>query len=195
MSFLEILLAQKGVVLLIVLAVLMLIAGVAFATLPGILQVMRKSTAARAARKLAQQRALEARLAAEAAANASDAIPSDETPSTATSPDKNAAAASASPNTEQPVVVQTVVVSSTAAPAPAEAAASTTKPETQTTSGSEKHASNAMQDILGSVFADEEANAQLAILMNGLGPVNINDLNELSRSIASQLASAHTNNH
>lgn len=187
MSFLEILLAQKGVVLLIILAVLMLIAGVAFATLPGIVRVMRKSTTARAARKLVQQRALVARLAAEAAVDPA-ASSSDEALSTVTLPDASATGAPTTPSPEQPVVVQPVVVSPTTAPA-----ASTTKPETQTTPGSEKHGSNAMQDILGGVFADEEANAQLAILMHSLEPVNINDLNELSRSIASQLAELHTN--
>ncbi|MBI1279793.1 MAG: hypothetical protein GC179_16820 [Anaerolineaceae bacterium] len=84
------------------------------------------------------------------------------------------------------------VPSAPAAAKPASPLVSTTT--TTTTSTKEDEVSPEMQDLLSSVFSDEENSERQAILLKGMQPVAIDELLTLSKSVAAQLRGEQPSN-
>lgn len=176
MSLIDQILSQKIVLISAGLAVLLILAAVGFAIVPRLRA--RRARAVRV-RQIKQQQAQVMREAAEQEEIQDVDIPG---------------GVGSAPN---PTGVKTVVLSSNkpgAAPvvpvvsapaAPAAPAAPVVSATTSTTKSDEP--TPAMQDLLTSVFSDEDNTARQAILMKGLSSVDINDLLMLCNSVVSQL--------
>jgi len=65
---------------------------------------------------------------------------------------------------------------------------------TSTTTTKEDEVSPEMQDLLSSVFSDEENSERQAILLKGMQPVAIDELLTLSKSVAAQLRGEQPSN-
>jgi hypothetical protein len=159
-SLVDLILAQKGILLSAGIAVLLLVTAIVL------------TIAGRIRRSLAQS-ARRARQAAAALEQVEDAQQPDDNP-------------------VQQGVVQGVQVAQSPQPAqssvkPITQAAPAAGQEDQPEQQNQEGAASAMQDILSSVFSDEESSARQEALMKGLDTVEISDLLTLTNSVADQL--------
>jgi hypothetical protein len=176
----DMLLGQKTILISVMFALVPLLAAVMLVVIARIRQgaAQRRSKRARMAkRRLAQA---EAARAEQAAASQSVAA--------APASTKQAAAATATESVT-PAATKATPSAPVAKPAVGVGAAATPEqkpPEEQPVSSTEqnKPANSAMQDILSSVFGDEEAAAQSEALLKGLDEVNISELAVLCREVA-----------
>jgi hypothetical protein len=160
MSLTELLLAQKGILLSIGLAFLLLTAAVVLT----VVSRLRRLSAQRAARR--------ARLEKEQAAV--DIQAETITPIVAQAPVVKVAPTPPAPPQAAPV--KTAVV------------AATPKPESQPSQQPvPEAAASPMQDILSSVFGGDEVSERYGALLKGLEPIDISNLIALSEQIAEQL--------
>jgi Tfp pilus assembly protein PilX len=162
MSLTDLLLAQKGILLSIGLAFLLLIAAVVLT----VVSRMRRLSAQRAARR--------ARLEKEQAARNSE-IQAETVATTVV----QAPVGTVSPAPTAPAQ---------AAPAKTIGGSGTAKPESQP--GQQpvpEDAASPMQDILSSVFGGDEVSERYEALLKGLEPIDISNLIALSEQIAEQL--------
>lgn len=187
MSLNELIFAQKGILLTIGLAVLLLMMAGVIAAIPYMQRfqaqrvVRREKARARAAARAVQQRLEEQQAQVEQA----DAIETIAPATTDTgSPSVDPAASSVSPSSSPSPVAATPSSSS----APTAAGGLTTALQTSQSASENKDApASAMQDLLSSVFSDEEGQARRDALLKGLNPVDITGLLELCNRVVSQL--------
>lgn len=176
MSLIDQILSQKIVLVSAGLAILLILAAVGFALFPRIRA--RRARAVRI-RQLKQQQAQVTREAAEQEEIQDVDIPGGDGSALNPTGAKTVVLPSNKPGAAPVVPVVSAPPAPAAPAAPVvSAAASTTKSDEPTP---------AMQDLLSSVFADEENSARQAILMKGLSPVDINDLLMLCNNIVAQL--------
>ncbi len=174
MSLIDLILGQKIILLSAGFAVLVLLAAI---TLALVARIRRRSALKARQKALAAQTAVEeddgdvavTAVRAQAAPRRQQA----ETP-------RRAAAQPAAPVTSaavQPGQPPKPSVSFKPAQQPQETQSTTQEPET----------SSAMQDLLSSVFQDDEALERFQVLLRGLDTVNINELESLCNTVANQL--------
>ncbi|MCC7446390.1 MAG: hypothetical protein IT324_03190 [Anaerolineae bacterium] len=180
MSLIELILAQKAILLTLVIAVMILMAGVGLSILPRIKASNAKKARQKArAEALARQHALE-QAEEEAAAEAEELA--------AVAAEAQAEVQAAPPEPAPAPVAPTVVKPAPVAAAPPKPApAPTPAPTPAPAASSGGSASSAMQDILSSVFANDEAMARYEVLLRGLDNIDINDLLALCNQVADQL--------
>lgn len=166
MSLLDEILSQQAVVISAGVAVLFIFAAIFVAMFSRVkksrARQQRRRAAAAARAALIQQ---EAQAQVEAAAPVNAAV----TVTKAATPTPTAAVTPAAPAIKPP-----------AAPILAAAPAAQEKPKEET-------ASPAMNDLLSSVFSDEENSARQALLLKGMEPVDVEDLVMLCKSVIGQL--------
>jgi len=179
MSLIELILAQKAILLTLVIAVMILMAGVVLSILPRI-----KASNAKKARQKARAAAL-ARQRAQEQVEEETAEESDELAAVAA---EAQAEVQATPPEPVPAPVAPVVVKAAPLPVPPKPAPAPAAPApTPAPAASSGGGTSAMQDILSSVFVNDEAMARYEVLLRGLDNVDINDLLALCNQVADQL--------
>lgn len=180
-------LSQPAILISIGLAFLFIVAAIVLAVLPRIkasrARAQRRKMAAQAAH--AEQQAIEQEAQALAQANRKGGK-------------RRTAAQTATEEEAAAVAKAKAPVAAPAAPvAPAPAAAKPAVPvvsTTTTTSTKEDEVSPEMQDLLSSVFSDEDNFERQAILLKGSEPVAIDELLTLSKAVAAQLRGEQPSN-
>jgi type II secretory pathway pseudopilin PulG len=189
-------LSQPAVLISIGLAFLFIVAAVVLALLPRI----------KASRARAQRRKAAAQAAQEAARLEAEAIA--ETTAATRKGGKRRAAAPAEADevvvqptkaakAQAPAATPSSPVTTAAAPAPAAAkapAAPLVSAGSTTTDTKEDEVSPKMQDLLSSVFSDEDNSERQAILLKGIAPISADELLTLSKIVAAQLRGEQPSN-
>ncbi|MBL8116396.1 MAG: hypothetical protein JNJ78_02610 [Anaerolineae bacterium] len=169
MSLLDEILSQQAVVISAGVAVLFIFAAIFVAMLSRVKKSrarQQRRRAAAAARAALIQQEVQAQAPVEAAAPVNAAV---------------AVTKAATPTPTAPVTPAAPAIKPPAAPILAAAApAAQEKPKEET-------ASPAMNDLLSSVFSDEENSARQALLLKGMEPVDVEDLVMLCKSVIGQL--------
>jgi cytoskeletal protein RodZ len=218
MSLIEVLLARKEVLISLVVVGLVLLSAVGLAFGPGIFQRWKKSSAKRAAaraeriaeakRTEAKKKRGRARKATPAPAEAIDEADEEEavTPASAVTP-ATVAATTAKPT---PAAAASAKPAPAAAPgdapaaAPAEAQADPVDEEATETPTEEAEAeeeekssgntmASAMQDILDSVFVDEDVSGRYDTLLQGIEVGSAEELLDMANRIAAELGTKRAN--
>jgi len=181
-------LSQPVVLISIGLAFLFIVAAVVLALLPRI----------KASRAHAQRRKLAAQAQAEVARLEAEAL-AETTASTRKGGKRRAAApAEANEGVVQPTKAAKAPTPIPSAPAPAPAAKSPAAPLVSaggtTTATKEEEVSPEMQDLLSSVFSDEDNSERQAILLKGIEAISADELLTLSKIVAAQLRGEQPSN-
>ncbi len=161
MSLLDLILAQKGILLSIGLALLMLLAAAVLSIAARIRRLVRQRASARPVAQEAQPEE------APVEVQPQNIVEVTEIRTVQPAPDKPVEQAAPMVQASQPVQQE-----------------EQPQPEPQDSQ------SSAMQDILSSVFSDEEADARRGTLLNGLERVDISHLLALCNQVAAQLRAA-----
>jgi type II secretory pathway pseudopilin PulG len=183
MSLIELIFGQKIILLTIGVAVLLIMAALALAIIPRI----RKSRA-EAAQRRAEERAEKAMIAAEMAAQAQEEAER----ATVTSTKRRRKSAKAVPVSETaPLKSAPPAVVTAPVPAAKPPVAVASPEPTQAPQAGQPPTAD-MQDILSSVFADDDATERQASLLRGMSDVDMSNLLTLGQQVIVQMRGGKT---
>jgi len=192
MSLGDLIFAQKGILLSIGLALLLLVIAGIIAVIPYVrsLRAMQIERKARAAAQAAERQRLQDELAREEQIDETEAVTA--APVETSGPNSIAPATAASELASSKPAPAAMEVSPSPSPAPYATAggsvvAAAKVPASQSESENKDAPSSAMQDLLSSVFSDEEGEARRATLMKGLDHVDISHLLDVCNRVIGQL--------
>jgi hypothetical protein len=185
-------LGQKTILLSLGIAILVIFAAVTLTLLPRIRNSRAEAKLRRAARRVERER-----IAAETAALEAEAVEATAAARAAKKKSRRAAAKASttkksSPAADVPAVAQATAPAAANAAAPAVSAAPAALAQPGAASSESVATPSAMQDILSSVFGDEEGAERQAALLRGMSDVDMANLLTLAQQVIVQMNGGQT---